>query len=136
MTKAIVRPSGAPPPTEAVLVDGSVLALAPLAAEITKRYTQAFPDEDERYTPEWREWCTHDNQHVLRWAIDAERGLADLWQQIAWLARLLEARGYPLDRLARSLELAADILEERVGPAATDAAKELRVAAAKVATPQ
>jgi len=102
-------------------------------ALITERYAEAFPDEEARYTPEWRAWCTHDNQHVLRWAIDAQRGLADLWQEIAWLARVLEARGYPLDRLARSLELGADVLEERAGSSAGGAVKELRVAAAKVA---
>ncbi|HVF77475.1 MAG TPA: hypothetical protein VNA28_04180 [Solirubrobacteraceae bacterium] len=109
-----------------------MLALAPLAAEITERYAQAFPDEQERYTPEWRQWCTHDNQHVLGWAIDAERGLVDLWQQISWLARVLAARDYPLDRLARSLELAADVLHERVGTDAARAVPELRAAAAKV----
>jgi hypothetical protein len=129
LTKPLGRPSGAPPPTEAALIDGSALALLPLAAEITERYA----DEDERYTPRWREWCTHDNQYVLRWAIDDQRGLADLWQQVSWLARVLDARGYPLDRLARSLELGADVLDERAGPAAAAAVNELRVAAAKLA---
>jgi hypothetical protein len=133
LTKPLGRPSGAPPPTEAALIDGSALALLPLAAEITERYAQAFPDEDERYTPRWREWCTHDNQYVLRWAIDDQRGLADLWQQVSWLARVLDARGYPLDRLARSLELGADVLDERVGPAAAAAVNVLRGAAAKLA---
>jgi hypothetical protein len=134
LTKRLDRPSGAPPPAEAALADGSALVLLPLAAEITERYAQAFPDEDARYTPEWRDWCTHDNQHILRWAIDAERGLADLWQQISWLARVLDARGYPLERLARSLQLGADVLHQRVGVLTAGAAKELRAAAAKLAT--
>jgi hypothetical protein len=134
LTKRLDRPSGAAPPTEAALPDGRAVVLLPLAVEITERYAQAFPDEEERYTPEWRDWCTHDNQHVLRWALDAQRGLADLWQEIAWLAGLLNARGYPLDRLARSLQFGADVLDQRVGPAAAGAVQELRTAAEKVAT--
>jgi hypothetical protein len=49
------------------------------------------------------------------------------------LARVLEARDYPLDRLARSLELGGDVLDERVGAATAEAAKELRAVAVKVA---
>ncbi|MEA2126577.1 MAG: hypothetical protein QOI80_3359 [Solirubrobacteraceae bacterium] len=133
MTKPLDRPGGAPPPSQATLPDGSALALVPLASEITDRYAHAFPDEQDRYTPEWREWCTHDNQHVLAWALDAQAGLTDLWEQISWLARVLEARDYPLDRLARSLELGGDVLDERVGAATAEAAKELRAVAVKVA---
>jgi hypothetical protein len=78
----------------------------------------------------WREWCTHDNQHVLRWgALDAQRGLIDLWEQIAWLAGVLAARDYPLDRLAISLELGAEVLDEQLGAGAAGAAQELRGAA-------
>jgi len=132
VTKRLARPSGAPPPAEAELGDGSRLALASLAEEITERYAQAFPDEDERYSPEWREWSTHDNQHVLRWALDAQRGLVDLWEQVAWLARVLAARDFPLDRLARSLELVADVLDECADLQATGAVTELRAAAARV----
>ena len=132
MTRRLARPSGTPPPAEAELGDGSRVALAPLAAEITERYAHAFPDEDERYSAEWREWSTHDNQHVLRWAIDAQHGLVDLWEQIAWLARVLAARDFPLDRLARSLELVADVLDERAGAEAAGAVAELRLAAATV----
>ncbi len=135
MTKHLARPSGAPPPAEATLPDGSRLVLPPVAAEITERYAQTFPDEDDRYSPEWRDWSTHDNQHVLRWALDAQRGLVDLWAQIAWLARILEARDFPLDRLARSLELAADVLAERAGTTAAPAAAELRAAAARLRRP-
>ena len=78
------------------MVCGSVVALPALAARVNDRYAQAFPDEQERYTPEWREWCTHDNQHVLGWALDAQRGLIDVWEQIAWLAGVLAARDYAL----------------------------------------
>ncbi|MEA2168599.1 MAG: hypothetical protein QOF76_1899 [Solirubrobacteraceae bacterium] len=112
--------------------DGTAVALKPLAAEITDRYARAFPDESDRYGPEWRAWCTHDNQHVLRGALDAQRGLADLPEQIAWLARLLDARGYPLARLARNLDLTADVLAESVGGAVGGAAAaELRAVGAR-----
>lgn len=133
MTKLLARPGGAPPPAEATLADGTTLRLEPVAADITDRYARAFPDEDDRYSPEWREWSTHDNQHVLRWAIDAQRGLADLTAQITWLARVLEARGFPLDRLSRNLELTADALGEHAGAAGSQAAAELRTAAGFVA---
>jgi len=115
------------------VVCGSVVALPALAARTTDRYAQAFPDEQERYTPEWREWCTHDNQHVLRWALDAQRGLIDLWEQIAWLAGVLAARDYPLDRLAISLELGAEVLDEQLGAGAAGAAQEPRGAAGNLA---
>jgi hypothetical protein len=132
MTKQLRRPSGEPPPTEAVARDGTAVALEPLAAEVTERYARAFPDEFDRYGPEWRAWCMHDNQHVLRWALDAQRGLADLPGQIAWLARLLDARGYPLARLARNLDLTADVLAESAGGAVADAAAaELRAIGAR-----
>lgn len=134
MTKPLTRPSGAAPPAEAHFDDGTVLVLAPLASEVTERYAQAFPDEDERYSAEWREWSDHDNRYVIRWAIDDQRGLVDLWQQIAWLGRILEARGFPLDRLARSLELVADVLDERAGLAADGAVTALRAAGARVAS--
>ena len=34
--------------------------------------------------------------------------------QVEWLASVLAARGYPLERLARNLELAAAVLAERL----------------------
>jgi hypothetical protein len=46
----------------------------------------------------------HDNQHVFNWAALSLTGSLPFFEQIAWLARILEARDFPLDRLARSLE--------------------------------
>lgn len=134
MTKQLSRPSGDPPPTQATLPDGTVLDLVPLAAEVTDRYAQAFPDEDERYSAEWRAWSDHDNQHVLWWAINTHDGTVDLWAEISWLARVLEARDFPLDRLVLSLQLVADVLRERAGATADSAAAELRAVAARVAS--
>jgi hypothetical protein len=51
------------------------------------------------------QWCVHDNQHVLNWAVLSRADAIDFDQELAWLARILEHRDFPLDRLARSLEL-------------------------------
>ena len=99
-------PGGAPAPEEAGGLD-----LRALGDQVTKRYGEEFPDEDERYEPAiWRAWCRHDAQYLMQWAILDGAGAVDLGEQVAWLARVLEAREFPLDRLARTLELCADAL--------------------------
>ena len=101
-------PSGAAPPEEA-----GGLELRRLADAVVERYAVAFPDEDERYEPKvWRAWCRHDTQYLLEWAILDVEGAADLDRNVAWLARILANRDFPLDRLARTLELAADVIAE------------------------
>ncbi len=116
-------PSGAPPPEEAGGLD-----LRELAVEVTERYAAEYPDEDERYDPAvWRAWCRHDTQYLLQWAVlDVERSV-DLEANVAWLARVLAARDFPLDRLARTLELTADVAEEHDR---ADVAERLRAASA------
>jgi hypothetical protein len=102
------------PPTDAVLAGEHVpVALVPLAQEICRRYRAEFPDEQGRYGDAGVAWCVHDNQHILNWAIGARNGRVDLERELAWLARVLEARHFPLDRLARDLEIAADVVRER-----------------------
>jgi hypothetical protein len=102
--KRTAMPSGAPPPEEAGGLD-----LRVMADRVTERYAAEFPDEDERYEPAvWRAWCRHDTQYLLQWAVLDAEGITTLDDQAAWLARVLESRGFPLDRLARTLELAAD----------------------------
>jgi hypothetical protein len=111
------------PPTEAVLVGEHVpVALLPLAQEICRRYRAEFPDEQGRYGDAGAAWCVHDNQHILNWAIGARNGRVDLERELAWLARVLEARDFPLDRLARDLEIAADVMRERYEPVAGELA--------------
>lgn len=44
---------------------------------------------------------------------------------ISWLARVLESRGFPLERLARSLEIGADVVRDQVGGAGEDLAQML-----------
>jgi hypothetical protein len=97
-------PSGAAPPEEAGGLD-----LRTMAERVTDRYAFEFPDEDERYEPGvWRAWCRHDTQYLLQWAVLDVDGTTSLDRQVAWLAGVLEARDFPLDRLARTLELAGD----------------------------
>jgi hypothetical protein len=104
-------PSGAPPPHRATLADRTIVELRPLAEAVCDRYQAEFPDEQERYGPAGRDWCVHDNLHILAWAIgDAELGYVRLSEKIAWLARVLGARDFPLERLARNLEIARDVL--------------------------
>ena len=114
-------PSGQPPPTEATLGgDGPQLDLAALAREVCRRYRDEFPDEKERYGDAGNAWCVHDNQHLLNWAAGSVNGYVDLEREVSWLARVLEARDFPIDRLARNLEIGADVVREQVGGAPGD----------------
>jgi hypothetical protein len=105
-------PSGAAPPTTAELDDGGTLDLRALAEAICSRYRAEFPDEQERYGDAGMAWCLHDNQHLINWAVTEANGLGGFERQLAWLAGVLEARDFPLDRLVRDLEIAAVVLEE------------------------
>ena len=105
------RPSGSPAPISAALEDGTTLDLVALASEICRRYREEFPDEEGRYGEAGIAWCIHDNQHILNWAVGAANGWVDLSKELGWLAGVLEARAFPLDRLARDLEIAASVVE-------------------------
>jgi hypothetical protein len=108
----LAPPSGHPPPEHAEAADGRNVALRPLAEEICRRYRAEFPDEQERYGDAGVAWCVHDNQHILNWAFLERRGFVDLAEQVGWLARVLDARDFPLERLVRNLEIAADVVED------------------------
>jgi hypothetical protein len=106
-------PSGAPPPERAVLMGADApIELVPLAEEICRRYREEFPDEEGRYGDAGMAWCVHDNQHILNWAVGARNGYVDLRKELAWLGRVLEARDFPVERLARNLEIAAVVAAE------------------------
>ena len=120
-------PSGHPPPRSVRTADGEELDLEALAREVCARYRAEFPDEEERYGEAGHLWCLHDNQYLLEWAVWDAQGLADLEPQVAWLAGVLEAGEFPLDRLARDLEIAAEVIREHAHPAGA-----LRDAAAMV----
>jgi hypothetical protein len=124
-------PSGQPPPREARLADGTAVDLGALAREICERYRAEYADEEERYGDAGNLWCRHDNQHLLNWAVLHTRAFVVLDEQVAWLARVLEARDFPLDRLARDLDIAAEVVAARVDGAG-DVAAALSGAAAMV----
>ena len=114
-------PSGQPPPRQVALADGTEVDLEAVATEVCARYAAEYPDEHERYGDAGRDWCVHDNQHLVNWAVLDTREYVSLEEQVSWLAKVLEAREFPLDRLARDLDIAADVVGERVpggGPVA------------------
>jgi hypothetical protein len=121
------RPSGSPAPATVTLVSGKVV-LAPLLEAVADRYFAEFPGDLERYGDAAREWELHDTAHCIQWAVLDVRGFASLERNIVWLANVLDARGFPLDQLARNLELAAEVAAEPLGErvaAALNAAAEL-----------
>ena len=114
-------PSGQPPPRQVALADGTEVDLEAVATEVCARYAAEYPDEHERYGDAGRDWCVHDNQHLVNWAVLDTREYVSLEDQVSWLAKVLEARDFPLDRLARDLDIAAAVVGERVpggGPVA------------------
>ena len=128
MTRRTEPPSGWPPPEEAVLA-GADVALRPLAEAIADRYFTSFPQDLERYgAGVARAWEVHDTLHLLNWAIGAVEGYVELDHQVTWLARVLDARDFPLEHLAVNLELAGDVVIERLEGGA-DVAGRLRAAA-------
>jgi hypothetical protein len=91
---------------------GAELDLVAPAREICRRYRLEFPDEEGRYGDAGMAWCVHDNQHILSWAAMAiEYGLG-IESQLDWLAGVLASRGFPLERLVRDLEIAAEVVED------------------------
>lgn len=61
------------------------------------------------------------------------RGLIEMDPEVAWLASVLEARNFPVDRLARNLDIAAEVIREHVaGDDGERLAAVLRHAAASV----
>jgi hypothetical protein len=110
-------PSGEPAPVSVTVSTGESIALLPLAQEICRRYRQEFPDEQERHGEAGQAWCLHDNLYLLAWAVDDADGSLVMQTEVAWLARVLEARAFPLDRLVRDLDIAADVVRDRLASA-------------------
>lgn len=131
VTRRAAPPSGHPPPEGAATPHGTVDLVA-LAAETTQRYREQRPHEEAEYGPGvWEAWCRHDTQHLLAWGFsDVHDGLVDLLDQVGWLAGVLASREYPVERLAFGLDLAAEVVAERLGDTAV--AARLREAAAAV----
>jgi hypothetical protein len=109
-------PGGTPPPITAEL-GGQTIDLRIVAGAICERYHAHFIDEAERYGPVGQEWCRHDNQWLLSWAVGDLQGVTDLDEQVCWLARVLRARDFPIERLAYNLRLAGEVAHAHVGGA-------------------
>jgi hypothetical protein len=130
VSRPVAPPSGFPPPGSATLA-GRPVELRPLAEEVADRYFAEFPEDLERYGDSARAWEVHDTCHCLHWAILDAEGYASLEKEVTWLADVLGARGFPLEKLARNLELAAAVVEERV-PTGALVSGRLQTAAASV----
>src|SRR3954447_17687432 len=129
MSRRVAPPSGSPAPSSVELA-GRDIALAPLAQSVAERYFHEFPEDLDRYGDAARAWEVHDTSHCLQWAVLDVEGLGDIEREVAWLARVLAARDFPLDHLRRNLELAAEVVAERVPPPGDRVAERLRAAAA------
>jgi len=103
------------PKVSSPLHGGETLDLVALATAICERYRLEYPDERARYGDAGVAWCVHDNQHLLNWATESVNGELDIKQEVAWLATVLEARDFPAERLARDLDIGADVVLSQVG---------------------
>jgi hypothetical protein len=115
-----------PPPTS-VELDGERLELTPLAEAVAERYFAEFPEDLERYGDAAMPWEIHDTLHTLNWAVLDVAGLASLEKNMVWLATVLVARDFPLEHLARNVELCADVVgDDRVAAVLRAAATAVR----------
>lgn len=129
----LAPPGGMAPPVEVLLPGGTRLGLPELAEEISRRHLQAHPEELERYGEAGREWCRHDNQHLLNWAVLDLGGSVSFPEQLDWLANVLTSRGYPLANLCDNLETAAEVVRERVpGTAGAELGERLERSSARL----
>ena len=89
--------------------------MTPLAEAVADRYFEEFPGDIDRYGDAAREWEVHDTLHCLNWALLDVKGYTSLEKQALWLAGILRARDFPVEQLARNLELAADVMRRPGG---------------------
>ncbi len=119
-------PAGMPPPRTAEL-DGVRLELTPWAEAVAERYFAEFPEDLERYGDAALPWEIHDTLHTLNWAVLDVRGFASLEKNMLWLAQVLVARDFPLEHLARTVEICADFVgDERLAAVLRSAATAVR----------
>jgi hypothetical protein len=99
---------------------------------VADRYFREFPEELERYGDAARPWEIHDTSYCLQWAVLDVEGSASLQREVIWLTGVLGSRGFPLEHLARNLELAGDVVDEQLAGAGAPVAERLRSAATTV----
>jgi hypothetical protein len=120
-------PGGTPAP-ESALLAGRRIELRPLAEAVADRYFAEFPEDAERYGDAARPWELHDTAYTLQWAMLDVDGVGSLQREVAWLRDVLGARGFPLEHLARNLELCAEVVAEALGDDGGPVAECLRAA--------
>ena len=133
MSKRIAGPSGMHPPTKVTSPHGMEIDLLAMAQQVAVVYDAQYPDERERYGPAGMEWCVHDNQHLLNWAVLSLTVGVDFEAELAWLGSVLEARKFPIDRLAHDLEMLAPIVAAAY-PQETEVVQRIREGAVFVAS--
>jgi hypothetical protein len=57
-------------------------------------------------------WEIHDTLHTLNWAVLDVRGFTSLEKNMLWLAQVLVARDFPLEHLARNVEICAAVVDD------------------------
>ena len=117
-------PGGATPPELFELSGGERVDLGRLSRILSDLYFARYPEPDEEKAAIERAWCEHDSRYILAWALeDARAQTVDCVEQVRWLGRVLEARGFPVERLIVHLELASSMLValvDEVGIAASE----------------
>ena len=131
MSRPVGPPSGWPAPTTATLA-GRQIPLLSLAEAIADRYFDEFPEDLSRYGDAARPWEIHDTLHCLNWAMLDVEHAASLEREIAWLTNILRTRGFPVEHHARKLELAANVVDQRLAEPGAAMAERLNAAAAGV----
>lgn len=131
-----IPPSGANPPEMFELADGTEIDLGPLARRLCEQYYEVYPDDLQRYGPAGQAWCDHDSRYLLAWALeDARASTLDCVEQVQWLARVLAARSFAIERLARHVQLTAAILATlELGDLGRQAAERMTYAASLLAS--
>jgi methanogenic corrinoid protein MtbC1 len=132
MTSRLRRRRGPEPPSSA-RVDGTTIDLEPLAREICHRYGVEHPDEQACQGEAGPARYVRDTPYLLAWAA-ADRRLrrGQLVGNVSWLARVWAAERLPIERLARNLQIAADVVAGAEFPEARALAEDLRDAAESV----
>ncbi len=133
MNRSIPGPSGERPPTSATSPHGLELDLVAVAEITCSAYDAEFSDERARYGPAGMQWCLHDNQHLLNWAVLSLTYGISFEKELAWLAGVLEHRKFPLNRLVRDLELLSTSVTTSY-PDETEVADRIKEGAAFIAS--
>lgn len=107
-------------------LDGRRFDVLAIAREVADRHHERHPEDVGRYGEAAREWCVHDTQWLLTWAILDVQGYTSFAEQLEWLTGVLRARDYPLESVAESLVSAAELCgEERVAAVLSSGAERI-----------